>query len=72
LNKQKYHFFFFYKIREQKGGIGPAWGRVDIRERGEEVGYGKGGRIWCEHCVHMYVNGKMMPVETVPGMGEGG
>jgi hypothetical protein len=36
---------------------------------------------WCRRvnnstCVelllHMYVNGKMRPVETIPGMGEGG
>jgi hypothetical protein len=23
----------------------------------------------CKYCVHMHVNGKMIPVETVPGMG---
>jgi hypothetical protein len=27
--------------------------------------------IWCKYCVHMYVNGKMRPLETIPGMGEG-
>jgi hypothetical protein len=25
-----------------------------------------------QKCVHIYANGKMRPVETVPGMGEGG
>jgi hypothetical protein len=25
----------------------------------------------CKYCVHIYVNGKMRPVETIPGMGEG-
>jgi hypothetical protein len=25
----------------------------------------------CKYCVHMYVNGKMTPVETIPGMGVG-
>jgi hypothetical protein len=25
--------------------------------------------MWCKYCVHRYVNGKMIPVETVPGMG---
>jgi hypothetical protein len=25
--------------------------------------------MWCKYCVHMYVNGKMIPVETVPGIG---
>jgi hypothetical protein len=24
-----------------------------------------------KYCVHMYVNGKMIPVETIPGMREG-
>jgi hypothetical protein len=24
----------------------------------------------CKYYVHMYVNGKMRPVETIPGMGE--
>jgi hypothetical protein len=26
LNKQKCYLFFFYKIREQEGRIGPVWG----------------------------------------------
>jgi hypothetical protein len=26
----------------------------------------------CKKCVHMYVNAKMISVETVPGMGRGG
>jgi hypothetical protein len=38
------------------------------REEGEK---GVGGWIWCKYCVHLYVNGKMRHVETVPGMGEG-
>jgi hypothetical protein len=28
--------------------------------------------MWCKYCVHMYVNGKMVPAETFPGMGLGG
>jgi hypothetical protein len=32
---------------------------------------GVGGWIWCKYCVHMYVNGEMRPIETLPGMGEG-
>jgi hypothetical protein len=31
---------------------------------------GEGGRRWCKYCVHMYVNGKMIPFETIPEMGE--
>jgi hypothetical protein len=33
---------------------------------------GEGGCIYCKYSVHMYVNGKMIPVETIPGMGGGG
>jgi hypothetical protein len=29
-----------------------------------------GGRI--QYCTYMYVNGKMRPVETIPGMGKKG
>jgi hypothetical protein len=28
--------------------------------------------IWCKYCVHMYVNGRMIPIETISGMGGGG
>jgi hypothetical protein len=27
--------------------------------------------MWCKYCVHRYVNGKMRPVETILGVGEG-
>jgi hypothetical protein len=28
--------------------------------------------MWYKYCEPIYVNGKMMPVETIPGMGQGG
>jgi hypothetical protein len=28
-----------------------------------------GGWIWCKYCVHMCINGKMKPIETIPGIG---
>jgi hypothetical protein len=28
--------------------------------------------VWCKYCVYMYVNGKMISVETVPEMEGGG
>jgi hypothetical protein len=31
------------------------------------VGKGAGGWIWCKQCIHVYVNAKMIPVETAPG-----
>jgi hypothetical protein len=31
------------------------------------------GLLWCKYCVLIYVNGKIIPVETIPGMeGRGG
>jgi hypothetical protein len=36
---------------------------------GSRQGKGVGRRIWCKYCVHMYVNGKMRPVETILGIG---
>jgi hypothetical protein len=42
------------------------WG--EVRWQGKDVV----GWKWCEICVHMYVNAKMIPVETIPGIGGGG
>jgi hypothetical protein len=58
-------FFFFYKTREQKGQIYSVWG-VDTSGRGEDI---RKGCIWGKYCVQVYVNEKMRPVETIPGMG---
>jgi hypothetical protein len=46
-------FFFFYKIREQE------------RKWEKDVG----GWIQGKYCVHLYANRKMIPTETVSGMG---
>jgi hypothetical protein len=53
--------FFFYKIgvQESRSCLG-----VGTSGRG-------GGWILCKYCVHMYVNGKMRPVQTIPGMWKG-
>jgi hypothetical protein len=55
---------------------------VSISGKGKEAGEGGRERVWEDEystntvcsifvdiCVHIYVNGKMIPVETVPGMG---
>jgi hypothetical protein len=39
---------------------------------GRMWGKGMGAWIWPKYCVHMNVNGKMRPVETIPGMEWGG
>jgi hypothetical protein len=28
--------------------------------------------MWCNYCPRMYVNGKMIPVENISGIGERG
>jgi hypothetical protein len=52
LNKQKCHLFFFYKIGEQEGRTGTAWGGL-VPVGGEEVGKGCGRvnivQILCTH-----------------------
>jgi hypothetical protein len=67
LNKQKCHFFFLLQNQRTRYRTGPAWGNWFQWGRGEG-----GERAW-EHnyYVHMYVNGKMVPFETIPGIGRG-
>jgi hypothetical protein len=69
LNKQKCHFFS-YKIKEQEGATGPAWGLAPVgvgryKERVKEVNM-------VEYYAFMYENGKMRPVELFQEWGEGG
>jgi hypothetical protein len=65
--------FFFLLQNWRTGGRNKCCprGRAGISER-EEV-LGKGGRRvnTVQKCVHMYVNGKMIPVETITGTGRG-
>jgi hypothetical protein len=69
LNKQKCHLFFLlqnWRTRMEQ---------VQSREVGDTSGRGKEvgklcGRVNILHilCVHIYVSGKMIPVETIPRM----
>jgi hypothetical protein len=64
--------FFLYKIREQEGGTGSTWGGGLGGGTGgmeDVVGKGAGGWIWCKQCIHVYVNAKMIPVETSRNLG---
>jgi hypothetical protein len=45
---------------------------VGTTVKGKRWGKGVGGCIWCKYCVHIYVNGKMKPVQTIPGIVGGG
>jgi hypothetical protein len=49
------------------GGTGPA-SEVGTNGRGEKVENGVGWWIECKYCVHMYVNGKVIPAKAIPGM----
>jgi hypothetical protein len=51
------------------GRTGPVW-RVGTVGEGRRWGKGVGGKIMCKYCVHMYVNGKMMPVKLFQEWGE--
>jgi hypothetical protein len=64
--------FFFQKIGEQGGGTGPDQGKVNINERGEVVGKGSRKVNMVQNCVHMHVNAKIIPVETIARVGGGG
>jgi hypothetical protein len=44
-----------------RGGLVPL-GRGRREQKDEGVG------IWCKYCVHMYINGKMVSVETITRM----
>jgi hypothetical protein len=60
----------FFKNREQVGKSGPVWALVPVGE-GRNIRKGCGKVNMVEYYVLMYENGKMRPVETLPGMGGG-
>jgi hypothetical protein len=57
---------FFCKFGEQEGWTGPTGVCDDIV--GVEMMWWKAVRewIWCKYYVHMHVNGKIRPAETIP------
>jgi hypothetical protein len=60
----------FFKNGGQEGKTGPVWGLAPVgggghKERVEEVNM-------VEYYVLVYENGKMRPIETIPGMGKRG
>jgi hypothetical protein len=58
----------FFKNGEQEDKTSPVWGLAPAWGRGCKE------RVWevnmVEYYALMYENGKMRPVETIPGMGE--
>jgi hypothetical protein len=63
-------FFFFYKIREQECRTGPLWG-IGISGRGRREEKGRGGEYGANtvHTFVNFVNGKVIPVDTIPVTG---
>jgi hypothetical protein len=62
---------FKKKNREQEGRTGPVWG---YQWEGEDVEKGLRRMNMVQYYniyLHVYANGKMRPVETIPGMGGG-
>jgi hypothetical protein len=66
LNEQNVIFLFFYKIRTVLSG------EIGTSEREKDVGKGCGRMNMMQIQLYMYVHGKMILVETVPGMRERG
>jgi hypothetical protein len=63
-------FFSFTKSENRRvEQVLPGGGRLVALGVGRMWGKDMGGLILCKYCVHMYINGKMIPVETIPGMG---
>jgi hypothetical protein len=60
----------FNKVRDQEGKTGPVRGLV-LLGGGRLWGNSIGGWICCKCFVYIYVNRKMIPVETIPRMGGG-
>jgi hypothetical protein len=65
LNKQEC-LFSKMEIRKVRRDLSGGWRH---QWEGEDIRRGAGGWIWWKCYVLMYENGKMRPVETVPGMG---
>jgi hypothetical protein len=61
LKQKKNVFFFCTKLENKRAKQSPSEGLIPV---GGEKRWGKcvGGLIWRKCCVHMYVNGKMIPV----------
>jgi hypothetical protein len=69
LKQAKMSFFFsflFCIIRKQESRIAPAWEEVWHQWEGEVAGKGVRRVNMMQKCVHMHINVKMIPVESVP------
>jgi hypothetical protein len=72
--KQKCHFFSFFLSStklENRRVEQVLWGRVDTSGREEVVRRGGRRMSMVQKHAYIFINAKMIPVETVPGIWEG-
>jgi hypothetical protein len=62
-------FFFFFKNRTGRQ-TGPDCGVATSRRGGLKVRAAEYAGICWQHSVYIFLNGKMRPVETIPGGGQ--
>jgi hypothetical protein len=61
-------FYFSFTTAEQECRTCPVWGEGWTSGMREDVERGCRGVNIVQICVHLHVNGKLIPVETTPGM----
>jgi hypothetical protein len=64
-------FFSYVKLENRRAEqVCPWWrGLLPVGE-GRRWGNAEARQICCKYCVYMYIKRKMIPVETIPGIGE--
>jgi hypothetical protein len=65
-------FFLWQNQRENRKAEQVLSGELGTSGVGEEVGKVCRRVNIAQYCVHMYANGKMIPIEIIPGMREKG
>jgi hypothetical protein len=70
--KQINVIFFLLQNQRTRKHNRSCLGEEAVPWEGEEVGKVCGRLIQCKHGIHMYLNKKMIPVETIPEKGGGG
>jgi hypothetical protein len=65
-----FHFLFFFLQNQRTGGQKQVLHRADSWHQWEGERDRRVNTV--QKCVHMYVNARMIPAETVPGSGEQG
>jgi hypothetical protein len=74
LKQEKVFFYLFSSIKsENKRAEQVVWEKRTVTSgTREEMGKRAGRVIWYKNCVYMYASMKIIPVESIPGIGAGG